>query len=89
MRYLIVTYLKKPNGQIDEQVEVGMRIKTRDIQMANIIMDFKEQKVEKCLIEGQVVTQEWEKLYEYYKKIYPAIVERLEREAGTSPDETE
>ena len=82
MRYLIITYVRKPNGQIDEQCEVANKVKERDITTANVILDFKDKKVDKCLIEGQVITMEWDKAYEYYKRVYPAIVERLEEEAG-------
>jgi hypothetical protein len=81
MRYFIITYFRKPNGQIDEQAEVSTKIRTRDIQTANIIMDFKENKIEKCLIDGKTINQSWEQTYEYYKKVYPAIFERLEKEA--------
>jgi len=57
-------------------------VKPKDIQLCNIIMDFNEKKIEKCLIEGKVVTQEWQKLSDYYKQIYPAIIDRLEKEAA-------
>lgn len=82
MRYLIITYVRKANGQIDEQCEVAKKVKERDITTANVILDFKEQKVDKCMIEGQVITMDWEKAYEYYKRVYPSIVERLEQEAS-------
>ena len=81
MRYLIITYLRKPNGQIDEQCEVTKKVKERDLTTANVILDFKDKKVDKCLIEGQVITMDWDKAYEYYKRVYPAIIERLEIEA--------
>jgi hypothetical protein len=81
MRYFIITYLRKPNGQIDEQCEVTKKVKERDLTTANVILDFKEKKVEKCMIEGQVITMDWDNAYEYYKRVYPAIIERLEIEA--------
>lgn len=81
MRYLIITYIRKATGQIDEQCEVAKKIKERDLTTANVILDFKEKKIEKCLIEGQVIPMDWEKAYQYYKRAYPAIVERLEIEA--------
>ena len=81
MRYFIITYVRKPNGQIDEQAQVSKKVKPRDIQTANVIMDFKERKVDKLVIEGNVMERDWTKLYEYYKQIYPAIIERLEKEA--------
>ena len=82
MRYFVITYVRKANGQIDEQCEVTKRLKERDLTTANVILDFKEKKIEKCLIEGQVLTMEWDKAYDYYKRAYPAIIERLEQEAA-------
>jgi hypothetical protein len=82
MRYLIITYVRKANGQIDEQCEVSTKVKERDITTANVILDFKDKKVNKCMIDGQVITMEWDNAYEYYKRVYPSIVERLEQEAG-------
>lgn len=82
MRYLIITYMRKANGQIDEQCEVSKKIKERDITTANVILDFKENKVIKCMIDGQVITMEWDNAYEYYKRAYPSIIERLELEAA-------
>ena len=81
MRYFIITYVRKPNGQIDEQVEVSNKVKERDLQMANVIMDFKEKKIQKCVIEGNTVTQDWDTLYNYYNRVYTNIFERLEIEA--------
>ena len=82
MRYFIITYVRKANGQIDEQAEVSKKVKERDITTANVILDFKDKKVDKCMIDGQVITMDWDKAYEYYKRAYPAIIERLEIEAA-------
>jgi len=62
MRYMLITYLRKPNGQIDEQVEIAKSVRTKDIQTCNVIMDFQEKKVEKCLIEGKTVDTTWQQL---------------------------
>ncbi len=79
MRYLLITYYRKPGGQIDEQVEVSRNLKPKDLQTCNIIMDFKEQKVEKCVIEGQTLTKEWQQLRDYYAKVYPDVVDKIEK----------
>ena len=42
MRYLILTYYKKANGQTDEVMTVTTRLKTSDIQTASVILDFKK-----------------------------------------------
>jgi phosphopantetheine adenylyltransferase len=87
MRYLLITYLRKPNGQIDEQVAVGKKVKSTDIQMCNVIIDYAKKKVEKCVIEGNRVETDFEKMNEYYKRIYPSLVAQLEKEAEITAKE--
>ena len=81
MRYFLITYLTKPGGQIDESVTVTKNIKTNDLQTCNVILDYTEKKVVKCVIEGKVVETTWENLDTYYKNVYPSVIERLEEEA--------
>lgn len=81
MRYLMVTFLRKPGGQIDEQVQVAKRVRTSDNQMCNVIIDFATKKVEKCVIEGKVVDTSFQNMVEYYRKVYPNLIEQLEKEA--------
>ena len=71
--------MRKPNGQIDEQVAVSKRVKTSDIQTCNVILDYVKKKIEKCVIEGKTVDSDWEKMNEYYKRIYPSLVDQLEK----------
>jgi hypothetical protein len=82
LRYFFITYAKKSDGKIDEMVSIGKQIKKRDITMTNVIMDFKERKVDKCLIDGKVLDTDFDNLYIYYKKLYPAVFERLAAENG-------
>jgi len=82
MRYLLITFMKKADGKIDEQLQVAKSIKPRDLQTCNLILDFKEKKVEKCMVNGSSLPTTWESITEYYKPIYPSIIERLETEAG-------
>jgi hypothetical protein len=42
-------------------------------------MDFAKKKVEKCVVEGKTVDTDWYKLNEYYKRIYPALIDQLEK----------
>ena len=79
MRYLLIIFMRKPNGQIDEQVSISKRLRTSDIQTCNVIMDFNKKKVEKCVVEGNVVETDWNKLNEYYKRIYPTLINQLEK----------
>jgi predicted transcriptional regulator len=81
MRYFLVTFFRKPGGQIDEQAKFVKRVRTSDISMSNIIMDYGVRKVDKCVVEGKKLDKTFEELHEYYKKIYPAMLDQLEKEA--------
>lgn len=57
--------------------------------MCNIILDYKEKKVVKCVIDGSVLPTSFEKMNEYYSQIYPALIEQLiliNQEASKKPD---
>jgi len=82
MRYLILTYYTKPNGKIDEVMAVSKNIKTRDLQTASVILDFKLQKVEKCNMNGVQVPKVWDTVVSYYYQHYANIIERLFDENG-------
>ena len=79
MRYLMIIFVRKPNGQIDEQVSIAKRVRTSDLQMCNVIMDYGKKKVDKCVVEGKVVDTDWNKLNDYYKRIYPTLIDQLEK----------
>jgi len=81
MRYLLITFMRKPNGQIDEQVAVSKRIKNSDIQTCNVIIDYAKKTIDKCIIEGKKVETDFDKMNEYYKKVYPSLIEQLEKQA--------
>lgn len=82
MRYLILTYYTKANGQIDEAIEVSKKVRTRDIQTANVILDFKELKVVKASMGGVAVNKDFHKIVEYYYKHYENVINRLFTENG-------
>ncbi len=79
MRYMFVTFFKKPNGQIDEQVGFAKKIKDSDNQTCNIILDYHDRKVVKCVIEGKVTPTEFERMHQYYSGIYPDLISQLEK----------
>jgi hypothetical protein len=81
MRYLLITFMRKPNGQIDEQVAVAKKVKPSDYQTCNVILDYAKKKVDKCVIEGKSLDREWIMMHEYYVKIYPNLIAQLEKEA--------
>ncbi len=81
MRYLLIQFIRNPGGQIDEQITVSKKVKPADLQTMNVILDYAKKKIDKCVIEGKTLNQDWDKMNEYYKNIYPALIEQLEKEA--------
>jgi hypothetical protein len=82
MRYLILTYYKKATGQIDEVMAVSKNIKRRDLQTANVILDFKEQQVVRASMGDQQVPKDWDRIVSYYYQHYAHTIERLFEENG-------
>lgn len=82
MRYLTLTYMRKPSGQIDEAMAVVKNLKRRDWQTANVILDFKDQKVLLGSMDGKQVEKDWERVVSYYYQYYANIIERLFEENG-------
>ena len=82
MRYLVLTYYMKANGQTDEAMAVSKNLKTRDIQTASVILDFKKLEVVKCSMGGVQVPRNFHKIVEYYMQHYENIIKRLFQENG-------
>lgn len=82
MRYLILTYYAKANGQIDEVMAVAKNLKNRDHQTANVILDFKTLSVLKCSMGGTTVPRDFDRIVEYYMKHYESTITRLFNENG-------
>lgn len=80
MRYLLITFFRKPGGQIDEQAKFVKRVRNSDISMSNIIMDYGLRKVDKCVVEGKKLDKSFDELDLYYKKIYPVMINQLTKE---------
>jgi len=87
MRYLLITFMRKAGGQIDELVAVGKKVKPADLQTCNVIIDYAQKKIVKCVIEGKVVDTDFERMDAYYKKVYPNLIDQLEKEALISQNE--
>ena len=87
MRYLLITFVRKPGGQIDELVAVGKRVKPADLQTCNVIIDYADKKVMKCVVESKVVDTDFERMDAYYKQVYPNLITQLEKEAGITQNE--
>jgi hypothetical protein len=82
MRYLLLTYYKKPDGKIDESMTVSRRIKPNDLQTASVILDFKKLEVVKASMGGTVVPRDWGRIVGYYHQHYASTIERLLKENG-------
>jgi hypothetical protein len=78
MRYMIINYYRRPNGQMDEVVTVAKRTKTRDIQSAAVILDFQTRSVVKCSMDGVVVPKNWDRIRDFYHQHYSQIIDDLE-----------
>jgi len=73
--------MRKPGGQIDEMVKISKKLKPADFQTCNVVLDYATKKIDKCVIEGKKLDTDWEKMNTYYKKVYPQLIEQLEKEA--------
>jgi len=82
MRYLLLTYYKRPSGQIDETTAVSRNLRPRDYQTCSVILDFQTLSVLKCSMEGAVVPRDWDRIVSYYNQYYSSIIERLFKENG-------
>ena len=65
-RYMIVTYVKKSNGMWDEVTEFKNNLKTKHIQSAKVVLDFKEKK---CVINSLNREAGYEDMIEFYKRM--------------------
>ena len=82
MRYLVITYYKKANGQTDEAMAVARNLKARDLQTANVILDFKKLEVVKASMGGVNVPRDFDRIVQYYMQHYEKIITRLFNENG-------
>lgn len=79
MRYLIINYYRRPNGQMDEVISIANRTKNRDIQTAAVILDFQTRSVVKCSMDGTVVPKDWNRIRDFYHQYYSQIIDDLEK----------
>jgi hypothetical protein len=85
MRYFFVQFVRKPSGEIHEQVTWSKKIRDIDLQMMNIIVDYREKKVIKCVIENNVVDTDFNRLDQYYRQYYPSLIDQIEKIQSTEP----
>jgi hypothetical protein len=78
MRFLCITYIKTPNGQVDESTTVTKSLKPKDLSMASVILDFKEKKIIKASFSGTLAEKRWDKIRDFYYEYYPKYIDLLE-----------
>jgi len=86
MRYLIITYYQKANGQIDESTAVSRNLKLRDHQTASVILDFKKLSVIKAQLNGTSAPKDFNRIVKFYMQHYENIIRRLFEENGYEID---
>jgi hypothetical protein len=82
MRYLLIKYIQRPNGKIDEEVTVTRRLRTKDIQLCAVILDFAKQEVVQASMRGVTVPKDWLRILGFYYQYYKSTIDRLCQENG-------
>lgn len=67
---------------MDEQNQVTRNLKTRDLQMASVILDFKKLEVIKATLNGVLVPKDFDRIVQYYYQHYKNTMDRLFAENG-------
>jgi hypothetical protein len=65
-RFMIVSYIKKPNGKWDEVTEFKNSLKTKHYQTAKVILDLRNKKVEMNTLNKEAG---YDDLLEMYKRL--------------------
>ena len=65
-RYMLVTYVQKPNGKWDELTEFRNSVRTKHLQTAKVILDFKEKK---CVKNGLNSEAGFDDMLDFYKRV--------------------
>ena len=63
---MLVTYMKKPTGLCDEVTDFKNNLKTKDITIAKVILDFRDKKVIKNSLNPEAG---YDDMLEFYKRM--------------------
>jgi hypothetical protein len=88
MRYFLVNYYRRPNGQMDEVVSIAKRTRTRDLQTCAVILDFKTRSVVKCSLGDQIGVRDFQTVRGYYHQHYKQVIQGLEQTFEDKSDHT-
>jgi hypothetical protein len=78
MRYLKITYMRRATGEMDEQVEIVKRLRSRDISEGSVILDFRDRCVIKASVGDQIAPRDWQRIRDFYHQHYADIIDQLE-----------
>ena len=78
MRYLLITYIKTPDGQVDEATTITKSLNRKDLATASVILDFKEKKIIKASFSGSLAEKNWDRIRDFYYEFYPKYIDLLE-----------
>jgi len=70
MRYFLIKYIQRPNGQYDEISEIRKNIKPQHYRNFSVILDFKKLEVVQAHVNGVSAGRDWEKLFQTYVQHY-------------------
>jgi negative regulator of genetic competence, sporulation and motility len=82
VRYLLITYVTRANGKIDEVMAVSRNLKKRDLQTCSVILDFKRLEVVIASMNGTTIPKDFNRVVEYYYQYYQSTIDRLFSENG-------
>lgn len=77
MRYLLLRYLRRPNGKMDEEMTVAKHLRLKDHQCSAVILDFKTGKVVQASLEGRTVPKDFDRIVQYYHQYYASTIDSL------------
>jgi|DEB0MinimDraft_4_1074332.scaffolds.fasta_scaffold75038_2 hypothetical protein len=77
MRYFTLTYYKQPDGKINEVAGTCNNLKARDKANCNVILDFREEKIIKCTVNGAGLDVEWLAVIDYFSQYYADTFKQL------------
>ena len=89
MRYFIIKYLQRANGQYDEVSEIAKKLRLSHRQSAGVILDFKNLQVLQAYVNGVSAPRDWDIMMQTYMPHYRQQFKMLlNNNHGPDPAET-
>jgi len=77
MRYMLIQYVRKPDGGMDEVMKVTRNLKKNDVRTHQVILDFAKMQVLQASLNGVQVPRDWNRIVGYYHQHYKATIDRM------------